>query len=149
MDKIETKRLKYQHLNEELVGKFSVEVAILSRVRHRNVVAFVGAVTEQPNLCVVLEFMEAGSLHELIHKRKTVLQLPRLLQASRLGSASPSPRGGDGEFSGARRASRGIPRSPPPTPPTDPPIGSELEATTARPGGSSFGNAKKRCKEQL
>ena len=30
------------------VGKFSVEVAILSRVRHRNV-AFVGAVTEQPN----------------------------------------------------------------------------------------------------
>ena len=77
---VAVKRLKYQQLNAELMGKFTQELAILSRVRHRNVVAFVGAVTEQPNLCVVLEFMEAGSLHELIHKRKTVLQLPRLLQ---------------------------------------------------------------------
>ena len=77
---VAVKRLKYQHLNEELVTKFSVEVAILSRVRHRNVVAFVGAVTEQPNLCVVMEYMDAGSLHQAIHKQSLVLPLPRLLQ---------------------------------------------------------------------
>ena len=31
-------------------------------MRHRNVVHFIGAVVEQPNLCVVMEFMAAGSL---------------------------------------------------------------------------------------
>ena len=76
------KRLKYQHLNEELVSKFSVEVAILSRVRHRNAVGFVGAVTEQPNLCIVMEYMDAGSLHQAIHKQNLVLPLPRLLQVA-------------------------------------------------------------------
>jgi tRNA A-37 threonylcarbamoyl transferase component Bud32 len=79
---VAVKRLKYQHLNEELVSKFSIEVAILSRVRHRNVVAFVGAVTEQPNLCVVMEYMDAGSLHQAIHKQNLVLPLPRLLQVA-------------------------------------------------------------------
>lgn len=79
---VAVKRLKYQHLNEELVSKFSVEVAILSRVRHRNAVGFVGAVTEQPNLCIVMEYMDAGSLHQAIHKQNLVLPLPRLLQVA-------------------------------------------------------------------
>ena len=71
------KRLKYQHLNDELVAKFNQEIAIISTVRHRNVVAFVGAVTEQPNLCLVMEYMDAGSLHQAIHKANLVLPLPR------------------------------------------------------------------------
>ena len=63
------KRLKYQTLNEELMAKFTHELMILSRVRHRNVVQFIGAVVEQPNLCVVMEFMTAGSLNDLLHKQ--------------------------------------------------------------------------------
>lgn len=74
------KRLKYQHLNDELVAKFNQEIAIISTVRHRNVVSFVGAVTEQPNLCVVMEYMEGGSLNLAIHKLNLDLPLPRLLQ---------------------------------------------------------------------
>jgi len=77
---VAVKRLKYQHLNDELVAKFNQEIAIISKVRHRNVVSFVGAVTEQPNLCVVMEFMEGGSLNQAIHKNKVELPLPRLLQ---------------------------------------------------------------------
>jgi serine/threonine protein kinase len=79
---VAVKRLKYQHLNHDLVTKFSIEVAILSRVRHRNVVAFVGAVTEQPNLCVVMEYMDGGSLHQAVHREGLVLPLPRLLQVA-------------------------------------------------------------------
>ena len=60
--------------------EFTQELAILSRVRHRNVVNFVGAVTEQPNLCVVMEFMEEGSLNDLLHKQKVTLALPRTLR---------------------------------------------------------------------
>jgi serine/threonine protein kinase len=74
------KRLKYQRLTEDLMGKFNQELAILSRVRHRNVVAFVGAVTEQPHLCVVMEYMEAGTLHSAIHSGGLTLTLPRLLE---------------------------------------------------------------------
>lgn len=36
--------------------------------RHRNVVSFIGAVTEQPNLCVITEYMARGSMHDLLHK---------------------------------------------------------------------------------
>ena len=43
---------------------------------------FVGAVTEQPNLCLVMEYMDAGSLHQAIHKQNLVLPLPRLLQVA-------------------------------------------------------------------
>ena len=69
------KRLKYQHLNEELMSKFTHELMILSRVRHRNVVHFIGAVVEQPNLCVVMEFMAAGALNGMA----LALSMPRCL----------------------------------------------------------------------
>eukprot|EP00965_Chrysotila_dentata_P201926 6180825-Pleurochrysis_carterae.AAC.4 len=77
---VAVKRLKFQHLNQELMTKFNQELTILSRVRHRNVVRFVGAVVEQPNLCVVMEFMEGGTLYDLIHKNNVALELPQLLQ---------------------------------------------------------------------
>lgn len=64
------------------MAKFTQELAILSRVRHRNVVQFVGAVTEQPNLCVVMELMAAGTLHDAIHSRGLRLPLPRLLDVA-------------------------------------------------------------------
>jgi len=64
------------------MSKFNQELAILSRVRHRNVVAFVGAVTEQPNLCVVMEFMEAGTLHAAIHRAGLKLSLSKLLDVA-------------------------------------------------------------------
>lgn len=31
-------------------------------------VSFIGAVTEQPNLCVITEYMARGSMHDLLHK---------------------------------------------------------------------------------
>merc|ERR1740130_863446 len=62
------------------MSKFNQELNILSRVRHRNVVQFVGAVTVQPNLCVVMEMMEAGSLHDNIHKQQMDLPIARMLQ---------------------------------------------------------------------
>lgn len=74
------KRLKYQQLNDELVAKFNQEISILSTIRHENVVSFVGAVTEQPNLCVVMEFMEGGTLDNAIHKNHIELPLFQVLQ---------------------------------------------------------------------
>mmetsp|Transcript_25400 Transcript_25400/g.58784 ORF Transcript_25400/g.58784 Transcript_25400/m.58784 type:complete len:418 (-) Transcript_25400:52-1305(-) len=55
-------------MDEGTMEKFAKELAIISRVRHRNVVRFIGAVTEQPNLCVITELMARGSMHDLLHK---------------------------------------------------------------------------------
>ena len=44
------------------------EVAIMRKVRHRNVVQFIGACTQKPNLCIVFEFMAGGSIFD--HMRK-------------------------------------------------------------------------------
>ncbi|KAK4789138.1 hypothetical protein SAY86_020457 [Trapa natans] len=42
-------------------------VAIMKRVRHPNVVLFMGAVTKRPHLSIVTEYLPRGSLFRLIH----------------------------------------------------------------------------------
>ncbi len=44
------------------------EVAIMRKVRHRNVVQFIGACTRRPNLCIVFEFMAGGSIYDYMRK---------------------------------------------------------------------------------
>jgi hypothetical protein len=44
------------------------EVAIMRKVRHKNVVQFIGACTRRPNLCIVFEFMAGGSVYDYMRK---------------------------------------------------------------------------------
>ncbi|XP_057446861.1 serine/threonine-protein kinase CTR1-like [Lotus japonicus] len=46
----------------------SFKVAIMKRVRHPNVVLFMGAVTKCPHLSIVTEYLPRGSLYRLIHR---------------------------------------------------------------------------------
>ncbi|GLT53728.1 hypothetical protein SLA2020_269800 [Shorea laevis] len=46
---------------------FCNEISILSRLRHPNVILFLGACTKPPRLSMVTEYMEMGSLYYLIH----------------------------------------------------------------------------------
>jgi serine/threonine protein kinase len=48
--------------------EFLQEVAIMRKVRHRNVVQFIGACTVRPNLCIVFEFMRGGSVYDYVRK---------------------------------------------------------------------------------
>ncbi|KAJ6969313.1 hypothetical protein NC653_037087 [Populus alba x Populus x berolinensis] len=43
-------------------------VAIMKRLRHPNIVLFMGAVTQPPNLSIVTEYLSRGSLYRLLHK---------------------------------------------------------------------------------
>ena len=47
------------------------EVAIMRKVRHKNVVQFIGACTRKPNLCIVFEFMPCGSVYDFLRKVST------------------------------------------------------------------------------
>ncbi|MQL81819.1 hypothetical protein Taro_014290, partial [Colocasia esculenta] len=43
-------------------------VAIMKSLRHPNIVLFVGAVIEPPNLSIITEYLSRGSLYRLLHK---------------------------------------------------------------------------------
>ncbi|KAK9676954.1 hypothetical protein RND81_11G112500 [Saponaria officinalis] len=56
-----------QDLTQENMEDFCNEISILSRLRHPNVILFLGACTKPPRLSMVTEYMEMGSLYYLIH----------------------------------------------------------------------------------
>jgi hypothetical protein len=56
-----------QDLNFENTQDFCNEISILSRLRHPNVILFLGACTKPPHLSMVTEYMHIGSLYRLIH----------------------------------------------------------------------------------
>ncbi|XP_040946925.1 serine/threonine-protein kinase STY46 isoform X4 [Gossypium hirsutum] len=66
--------------------KFETKVASGSygdlKVRHKNVVQFIGACTKPPNLYIVTEFMSGGSVYDYLHKQKGVFKLPSLLKVA-------------------------------------------------------------------
>ncbi|MBA0625166.1 hypothetical protein Gotri_011601 [Gossypium trilobum] len=57
-----------QDLYAERFKEFLREVAIMKRLRHPNIVLFMGAVTQPPNLSIVTEYLSRGSLFRLLHK---------------------------------------------------------------------------------
>lgn len=46
---------------------FTVEVRQLSRVNHENIIQLYGACTRGPNICLVMEYAEGGSLYNVLH----------------------------------------------------------------------------------
>ncbi|XVF59855.1 hypothetical protein PTKIN_Ptkin07bG0309200 [Pterospermum kingtungense] len=76
------KILKPERVTEEMLREFSQEVYIMRKIRHKNVVQFIGACTRAPNLCIVTEFMAGGSLYDYLHKQRGVFKLPSLLKVA-------------------------------------------------------------------
>ncbi|XWS66737.1 hypothetical protein CRYUN_Cryun05aG0226400 [Craigia yunnanensis] len=65
---VAVKILMEQDLHGERFKEFLSEVAIMKRLRHPNIVLFMGAVTKPPNLSIVTEYLSRGSLYRLLHK---------------------------------------------------------------------------------
>ncbi|EOY15151.1 hypothetical protein QUC31_000393 [Theobroma cacao] len=76
------KVLRTEHLNENLQREFTQEVNIMRKIRHKNVVEFIGACTRLPSLCIVTEFMSGGSMYDFLHKQKSGFKLPFLLKVA-------------------------------------------------------------------
>lgn len=53
--------------SEDARKAFSVEVRQLSRVNHENIIQLYGACTRGPNICLVMEYAEGGSLYNVLH----------------------------------------------------------------------------------
>ncbi|KAI3924157.1 hypothetical protein MKX01_029692 [Papaver californicum] len=65
---VAVKILMEQDFHVERFKEFIREVAIMRRLRHPNIVLFMGAVTRPPNLSIVTEYLSRGSLYRLLHK---------------------------------------------------------------------------------
>lgn len=57
-------------IDEELLKEFSNEINMLAKYRHPNIVLLVGICSVPPNLAIVTEFVEGGSLYDVLHKKK-------------------------------------------------------------------------------
>jgi serine/threonine protein kinase len=66
------KRFLDQDIGHRLVQGFVKEVAIMKRLHHPNVVQFMGACTQPPNLCIVTQYVPRGSLFKLLHRTSYV-----------------------------------------------------------------------------
>ncbi|GBF88923.1 hypothetical protein Rsub_01422 [Raphidocelis subcapitata] len=62
-------------------NEFLQEVSIMRKVRHKNVVQFIGACTRKPNLCIVFEYMSNGSVYDWV-RREGPLRLSVVLKVA-------------------------------------------------------------------
>ncbi|CAI5969469.1 unnamed protein product [Closterium sp. NIES-65] len=67
---VAVKMLWEQDAKPEDTEDFYNEIALLSRLRHPNVILFMGACTVPPHLSMVTEYMHMGSLYRIIHSRE-------------------------------------------------------------------------------
>uniref|UniRef100_A0A453PNH8 Protein kinase domain-containing protein n=1 Tax=Aegilops tauschii subsp. strangulata TaxID=200361 RepID=A0A453PNH8_AEGTS len=55
-----------QEYSEEMINTFRQEVSLMKKLRHPNIILFMGAVASQERLCIVTEFLPRGSLFRLL-----------------------------------------------------------------------------------
>lgn len=65
---VAVKILMEQDFQDESLQEFVREVALMKRMRHPNVVLFMGAVTKRPYFSIVTEYLPRGSLFRIIHR---------------------------------------------------------------------------------
>ncbi|XP_026435022.1 serine/threonine-protein kinase EDR1-like [Papaver somniferum] len=65
---VAVKKFLDQDFSGDALDEFRSEVRIMRRLRHPNVVCFLGAVTRPPNLSIVTEYLPRGSLYRILHR---------------------------------------------------------------------------------
>uniref|UniRef100_A0ACD5WSL1 Uncharacterized protein n=1 Tax=Avena sativa TaxID=4498 RepID=A0ACD5WSL1_AVESA len=65
---VAVKKFLDQDFYGDALDEFRSEVRIMRRLRHPNIVLFMGAVTRPPNLSIVSEYLPRGSLYKILHR---------------------------------------------------------------------------------
>eukprot|EP00250_Pteridium_aquilinum_P013535 c21400_g1_i1 orf=852-4133(-) len=77
---VAVKKFLDQDISGDALEEFRSEVRLMKRMRHPNVVLFMGAVMRAPNLSIVTEFLPRGSLYRLIHRSNNQLDERRRMR---------------------------------------------------------------------
>ncbi|XP_047319860.1 probable serine/threonine-protein kinase SIS8 [Impatiens glandulifera] len=77
---VAVKKFIDQDISGDALDQFKCEVEIMLRLRHPNVVLFMGAVTHPPNLSILTEYLPRGSLYKLLHRSSNHLHEKRRMR---------------------------------------------------------------------
>ncbi|KAI5075351.1 hypothetical protein GOP47_0009427 [Adiantum capillus-veneris] len=77
---VAVKKFLNQDISGDALLEFGSEVELMQRMRHPNVVLFMGAVMHPPNLSIVTEFLPRGSLYRLIHRSNSQIDERRRMR---------------------------------------------------------------------
>ncbi|KAF8393527.1 hypothetical protein HHK36_021771 [Tetracentron sinense] len=77
---VAVKKFLDQDFSGDALEQFRCEIGIMLRLRHPNVVLFMGAVTRPPNLSILTEFLPRGSLYRLLHRPNIQLDEKRRMR---------------------------------------------------------------------
>ncbi|KAE8665267.1 Serine/threonine-protein kinase CTR1 [Hibiscus syriacus] len=77
---VAVKKFLDQDFSGDALVQFKCEVEIMLRLRHPNVVLFMGAVTRSPNFSILTEFLPRGSLYKLLHRSNIQLNEKRRIR---------------------------------------------------------------------
>ncbi|CAL1397429.1 unnamed protein product [Linum trigynum] len=69
-----------QEYSDNVNLSFRQEVSLMERLRHPNVLLFMGAMSSPQRLCIVTEFLPRGSLFQLLQRKATKLEWRRRVQ---------------------------------------------------------------------
>eukprot|EP01112_Ceratiomyxa_fruticulosa_P016566 TRINITY_DN502_c0_g1_i1.p1 TRINITY_DN502_c0_g1~~TRINITY_DN502_c0_g1_i1.p1 ORF type:complete len:506 (+),score=82.07 TRINITY_DN502_c0_g1_i1:199-1716(+) len=73
------KVLKVEVLEGRQLADFRNEIGILCKLRHPNIMLFMGACTLKPPFCIITEYLAGGSIYESLHKRGARFDLKLVL----------------------------------------------------------------------
>lgn len=78
---VAVKKMHVRTLKAEQVDSFCSEAGLMCQLDHKNVVLFIGAVTEPSNLSIITEFCSRGSLADMLLDPQVEITYPRKVQA--------------------------------------------------------------------
>jgi len=65
---------KLNHINDSMIGELYREAELMTTLRHPNIVTFL-ACTTKPDVCLITEYIERGSLYNIIHNDSIKLEI--------------------------------------------------------------------------
>ncbi|XP_071721209.1 uncharacterized protein [Rutidosis leptorrhynchoides] len=74
------KIFEHQELSYDMLVSFKQEVSLMKRLRHPNILLFMGAVTSLQHPCIVTEFLPRGCLFGILRRNTTSLDWKRRLR---------------------------------------------------------------------
>ena len=77
---VAVKKLNSRGLKSEHIDSFCSEASLMCQLKHPNVVQFIGAVTQPPDLCIITEYCAKGSLCDLLLNHDIKIEFSKKLQ---------------------------------------------------------------------
>ncbi|PRP74643.1 SH2 domain-containing protein [Planoprotostelium fungivorum] len=73
------KKLSFQQFDQETLSEFTKEVGVMTKLRHPNVILFMGACTAPGNLAMITELMPRGSVYDLLQNKEAKISFQQRL----------------------------------------------------------------------